>query len=132
MRSNLSTDVNSTLSLMTEILGAVDGELFATTCAKCLTNRPLSAPPLASDSIISPTTALPARRDGLERERDGPPPLSSSSNHFVLIAPEGGPGMDQDYRPPDDKRTAGSVGCVGVGFEDVHVDRAPRGGWDGM
>jgi hypothetical protein len=117
---------------MTKSLGEVDDELFATTCAKCLTNRPLSAPPLASDSIKSPTTALPARRDGLERERDGPPPLSLSSNRVVLIAPEGGPGMDQDYRPPDDERTAGGVGCVGVGFEDVRVDRAPRGGWDGM
>jgi hypothetical protein len=154
-------------------LGAVDDELFATACAKCLTamarlsktragrcrrryrrrrhptmtttmmgscggtsrgpNRPRSAPPRASDSIISPTTALPARRDGLERERDGPPPLSSSSDRvLVLPAPEGGPVMDQDYRPPDDGRTAGGVGCVGVGLEDVRVDCAPRGGWDGM
>ena len=40
--------------------------------------------------------------------------------------------MDQDYRPPDDDRTAGGVGGVGAGFEDVRVDRAPRGGWDGM
>ena len=38
--------------------------------------------------------------------------------------------MDQDYRPLDDKRTTGGVGCVGVGFEDVRVNRAPRGGWD--
>jgi hypothetical protein len=117
---------------MTKSLGEVDDELFATTCVKCLTNRPRSAPPLASDSIISPTTALPARRDGLERKRDGPPPLLLSSDRVVLTAPDGGPGMDQDYRPPDDERTAGGVGCVGVGFEDVRVDRAPRGGWDGM
>ena len=76
--------------------------------------------------------AIPARQDRLEREHDGPPPLSSSSDHVVLPAPEGGPGMDQDYRCPDDERTAGGIGCVGVGFEDVRVDCAPRGGWDGM
>ncbi len=40
--------------------------------------------------------------------------------------------MDQDYHPSDDDRTAGGVGGVGVGFEDVRVDRAPREGWDGM
>ena len=40
--------------------------------------------------------------------------------------------MDQDYHPPDDDRMAGSVGGVGVGFEDVRVDRNPLGGWDGM
>jgi hypothetical protein len=96
---------------MTKSLREVDDELFATTCAKCLTNRPRSAPPLASDLIISPTTAFPARRDGLERKRDGPPPLLLSSDRVVLTAPDGGPGMDQDYRPPDDERTAGGVGA---------------------
>jgi len=40
--------------------------------------------------------------------------------------------MEQDYRPPDDNRMAGSVSGVGVGFKDVHGSRAPRGGWDGM
>ena len=81
---------------------------------------------------------------GLKRECDGPPPLlpsSSSSPHrnapvesdrVVLPTPEGKPGMDQDYCSPDDNRTAGGIGGIGVGSEDVHVDRAPHGGWDGM
>ena len=50
----------------------------------------------------------------------------------MLPASEGRPGMVQDYSPPDDDRTAGGVGGVGVGFEDVHVDGTPRGEWDGM